>query len=62
MLNDPIVTEIHQARRRIMQECHDDLELLLDRIRKREVGDAERVVSSVEEGRKLLQAGVTAGR
>ena len=56
MRNDPIVAEIHRARRRIMEECGGDLERLLDRLRQREVDDAERVVSSVEQGRELLRA------
>ncbi len=59
-MNDPIVAEIHQVRKQLMAECDGDLERLLARLRKREVEDGERVVSSVEEGQRL-RAGVAAG-
>lgn len=52
MLNDPIVAEIHQTRKRMMAECGNDLTRLLARLREREAEDANRVVSSVEDGRR----------
>jgi hypothetical protein len=54
MMNDPIVEEIHQLRRKLMAECAGDLDRLLARLREREEEDASRVVSSVEEGQRLL--------
>jgi len=31
---DPIVSEVHDMRRRIMEECGNDIERLIDRLRK----------------------------
>lgn len=56
MLNDPIVTEIHEVREQLLKECDGNLERLVARLRKREAEDADRVVSSIEEGRQLRSA------
>lgn len=37
MTPDPIVAEIHEARRRIMQECGNDIERLIDRMRQSDI-------------------------
>lgn len=33
MTPDPIVAEVHEARRHIMEECGNDIERLIDRLR-----------------------------
>ena len=56
MLNDPIVEEVHQLRKKLMAECDGDLDRLLARLREREEEDASRVVSSVDEGQRRLRS------
>lgn len=56
MINDPIVEEVHQIRRELMAECSGDLKRLVTRLREREIEDAGRIVSSVEEGQTRLRA------
>ena len=55
MSKDPIV-EVHEIRRKIMAECDGDFGKLLARLRQQELADASRVVSSVEEGQRLLRS------
>jgi len=45
MIDDPIVQEIHETRRRIMAECGDDLERLMDRLKAAESQDRHRLVT-----------------
>ena len=59
MLNDPIVEEVHELRKKLMAECDGDLDRLLARLREREAEDAGRVVSTVEEGQRWLCSSAT---
>jgi len=45
MIEDTIVQEIHETRRRIMAECGDDLERLTDRLKAAESQDRHRLVT-----------------
>ena len=45
MIDDPIVAEIHETRRRIMAECGDDVERLIDRLTAAELQDKDRLVT-----------------
>ena len=45
MIEDPIVQEIHETRRRIMAECGDDVERLMDRLKAAESQDRHRLVT-----------------
>jgi len=45
MKHDPIVEEIHQTRQKMLAECHDDLDQLLDRLKTVEIQDRSRLVS-----------------
>jgi hypothetical protein len=45
MTVDPIVDEIHQARRRIWEECCGDVERLIARLREAEAKDKDRLVT-----------------
>ncbi len=45
MIDDPIVREIHETRRRIMAECGDDLQRLIDRLKAAESQDRHRLVT-----------------
>ncbi len=45
MKRDPIVEEIHQTRQKILAECDDDLDCLLDRLKTAETLDHGRLVS-----------------
>ena len=45
MKHDPIVEEIHQARQKILEECHGDLDQLLDRLKTAEIQDRSRLVA-----------------
>ena len=45
MKNDPFVEEIHDIRERFLQECHGDLQRLLDRYQHAESKDKERLAS-----------------
>jgi hypothetical protein len=44
-MNDPIVEEIHEIRRRIFEECGNDLGRLLEHFKAAEVKDTDRLVS-----------------
>ena len=46
-MDDPIVEEVHEIRRRLWDECGGDLEKLMDRLKSRESVDASRIVSEV---------------
>lgn len=45
MKHDPIVEEIHQTRQKMLEECHDDLDQLLDRLKTVDIQDRSRLVS-----------------
>jgi hypothetical protein len=45
MTGDPIVDEIHQTRRRIWEECGEDVEGLIARLREAESKDRDRLVT-----------------
>lgn len=49
MKDDPIVEEIHEARRKLLNECGGDLEKLMDRLKSREQEHPSRIVSEVRE-------------
>jgi hypothetical protein len=51
MIDDPIVKEIHETRRRILEECHGDLEELIARLKAAEQEDKDRLVT-IEEVQK----------
>lgn len=48
MIDDPIVKEIHETRRRIFAECGGDLEQLIARLKAAEQKDKERLVTMDE--------------
>jgi len=45
MDRDPIVEEIHQVRDKLLEECHGDLDELMDRLKRREREDRGRIIS-----------------
>lgn len=45
MMRDPIVDEIRQARQKMLADCGDDLDKLLDRLKAAENQDRNRIVS-----------------
>ena len=45
MKKDPIVEEVHQIRERLLDECGGNMEVLMDRLKAREVKDRDRVIS-----------------
>lgn len=45
MNRDPVVEEIHRVRDKILEECNGDLDKLMDRLKKRELEDQERIIS-----------------
>lgn len=50
MQDDPIVEEIHEVRRRLLEECGGDLEVLMDRLKRREKEeDPSRLVANPSE-------------
>ncbi len=48
MMDDPIVREIHETRRRILEECDGDLERLIARLKAAEQKDKDRLVTMDE--------------
>ena len=44
-MDDPIVEEIHETRRRILAECDGDLERLIARLKAAESKDKDRLVT-----------------
>ena len=55
-MQDPIVDEIHETRRRLMKECGDDLQKLLERFKSAEAQDKGRVVTMDEVQRRAAQS------
>lgn len=55
MVEDPIVEEIHEIRRKMWKECSEDIERFLDMIDGLESKDAIRISSSEE--LKVLMSG-----
>jgi hypothetical protein len=45
MKKDPIVEEIHRIREKLLDECGGNIEVLMDRLKAREVKDRDRVIS-----------------
>ncbi len=45
MIEDPIVEEIHQIREKILSDCNEDLDRLLDRYKLAEEQDQARLVT-----------------
>ncbi len=45
MTNDPIVEEVRETRRRIFQECENDLQQLVERLKSAEGQDKNRLVT-----------------
>jgi hypothetical protein len=45
MKHDSIVEEIHQTRQKMLEECHNDLDQLLDRLKTAEIQDRSCMVS-----------------
>jgi hypothetical protein len=58
MKKDPIVEEIHQIREKLLDECGGDIEILMDRLKAREVEDKNRVIS----WKRLKEKATAAGR
>ena len=56
MIRDPIVEEVYEARRKILEECGWDLGRLLDRLKAEEAKDADRLVGPEEFRRRKLSA------
>ena len=52
MIRDPIVEEIHQVREKLLADCNDDLDQLLDRYKTLEHQDQSRVVCLQDVQRK----------
>jgi hypothetical protein len=48
MIEDPIVQEVHETRRRIFDECGGDLQRLIDRLKNAEAKDHDRLVTLEE--------------
>ena len=48
MIDDPIVQEIHETRRRIFEECGGDLDQLIARLKAAEQQDKDRLVTMTE--------------
>ena len=46
MWKDPIVEEIHLVREKIAKECNYNLKQIMTRLRKKEKGHRERVISN----------------
>ena len=57
MIRDPIVEEIHQVREKLLAECNDNLDRLLDRYKSSEAQDQNRVVSLQDVQRKSRSVG-----
>ena len=54
MIKDPIVEEVHQARRQIMAECDNDLQKLVKRLRRRQQASGRRIVQSPKRSQKTM--------
>ena len=55
-MDDPIVEEIHETRRRILAECDGDLERLIARLKAAESKDKDRLVT-IKDVQKRARAG-----
>lgn len=53
MWKDPVVEEVHQARRDIMAACGNDLDRLVRRLRRKQQASGRRVVRSVKRPLKV---------
>lgn len=51
MQQDPLVEEIHEVRRKLLEDCGGDLERLMDRLQSREGQEPARVVSDLGEAK-----------
>jgi len=47
-MDDPIVAEVHEARRKIMEQCDGDFDKLIARLRAAEAKHPERVVDTTK--------------
>lgn len=56
MKEDPLVEEIHEVRRKLLDDCGGDLERLMDRLQSRERQDPERVVSDLGQVKASLRS------
>jgi hypothetical protein len=45
MTDDPIVSEVRETRRRIFEECNNDLHQLIERLKSAEIVDKSRIVT-----------------
>ncbi len=54
MIKDPIVEEVHQARREIMAECDNDLQKLVKRLRRRQQASGRRIVRPAKRPPKTM--------
>jgi hypothetical protein len=45
MTDDPIVSEVRETRRRIFEECNNDLHQLIEQLKSAEIGDKSRIVT-----------------
>jgi hypothetical protein len=57
MQDDPIVEEVHEARRKLLEECGGDLEALMNRLKEREGEDFPRIRRWTREEFERLIAG-----
>jgi len=54
-IKDPIVEEVHQARRELWDECEGDLQKLIDKLKAIEAEEQHRVIS-LEKLKELKKA------
>jgi hypothetical protein len=57
MWKDPIVEEIHLVREKIAKECNYDLKKIMNRLRKKEKENRERVVSKIARTKQKKEVG-----
>ena len=57
-MDDPIVAEVHEARRRIWDECNHDLEQLIARLGAAELQHPERLVTVEQVRERALRENV----
>ncbi|MCR4293110.1 MAG: hypothetical protein NUV76_09575 [Candidatus Kuenenia sp.] len=50
---DPIVTEIHLIRKKILEEYENDIQKYMDHLKDRESHDQERIISRIEHKKEL---------
>lgn len=50
---DPIVTEIHLIRKKILEEYENDIQKYMDRLKDRESHDQDRIISQIENRKEL---------